>query len=76
MSTMDQRLEGDDKRFLLNHELSIADFALGSFFLQTVLNENGPHADLFLAELEKHENCITFVKHFHEDNLNYIENMA
>ena len=75
MKAMDKRLEGDDKRFLIGHELNIADFALGSFFMQTVVNENGPHYDMFLAELEKHPNCIDFVKHFHEDNLYYIENM-
>ena len=33
MKAIDKRLEGDDKRFLIGHELNIADFALGSFFM-------------------------------------------
>ena len=33
MQRMDKRLAGGDKRYLINHEISIADFALGSFFL-------------------------------------------
>ena len=33
MERMNKRLAGDDKRYLINHEISIADFALGSFFL-------------------------------------------
>ena len=66
----------DGKKFLVDHELTIADFALGSFFLQTVVNESSPHYDLFLEELEHHEHCIAFVKHFNDANLNYIENMT
>ena len=74
MCAMDARLSGG-RRYMVGHTLSIADFALGSFFLQTVVNENGPHYDLFLAELEKYEHCIAFIKHFHNHNLQYIEKM-
>ena len=41
MSAMNTRLAAsaqDGKNFLVGHELTIADFALGSFFLQTVVN--------------------------------------
>ena len=73
MSCMNTRLQG--KRYMVGYTLTIADFALGSFFHQTVINENGPHYELFLPELQKYKHCIAFVKHFHDDNLQYVENM-
>ena len=74
MTQMNRRLK--NKRYIVGQEMTIADFALGGFFLQTVVNESSPHNEYFLAELERHENCIAFVKHFHSDNLSYIENMT
>ena len=49
MNCMNKRFEG--KRYMVGQHLSIADFALGAFFLQTVVNESGPHYDQFLVEL-------------------------
>mmetsp|Transcript_12136 Transcript_12136/g.16473 ORF Transcript_12136/g.16473 Transcript_12136/m.16473 type:complete len:170 (+) Transcript_12136:141-650(+) len=74
LHVMNERLIG--KRFLVGHELSIADFALGSFFLQTVCNDFSPHQDRFVAEFQHYERLIEFVKHFHDVNLRYVENMS
>ena len=74
LDAMDKRLEG--KTFVAGYETTIADFALGSFFMQTVCNENSPNYELFVAEFAKYENCLEFVKHFHDDNLSYIESMS
>ena len=74
LKAMNKRLDG--KRYMTGREITIADFALGGFFLQTVANEHSPHYEQFLTELQKHEHCIEFIRHFRDDNLPYIESMT
>ena len=74
LHAMNERLCG--KRYINGHELTIADFALGSLFLQTVCNEYNPEQETFMAEFQGYENLVQFVKHFNDDNLRYIESMA